>query len=188
MGSQTSVWDLRYPDSTDDVRVDEDIKALADDAETALNTVDLYLPRFAIKPSNEVLPSSTTLQNDDHLVKSGVAGATYEFELLLKFITNAAADIKLGWSIPAGSGNAMMWTSEEGNPSNLVAVMQGPYDASAVTNINGTGADQVLRASGLWVVGATGGNLQLRWAQVTSHASNTTVYLNSYLRLQRTRS
>lgn len=185
MADQTSVWDLRYPEATDDVRVDEDIKNLADDAEAALNDVALYLPRYAIKPSNEIIASSTVLQNDDHLLKSGAANATYEFELLLKFVSSTTADFQFAWSVPAGA--SMLWNSEEGNPGNLIAVMQGPYTAAATALINGTGADQVLRASGLFIVGATPGDLQFRWGPITSHASNTTVYADSWLRLQRTR-
>lgn len=57
---QTSVWDIRYPESTDDVRVYEDIKNAADDAEAALNTLLAMVPTWSKRAERTTDGTATT--------------------------------------------------------------------------------------------------------------------------------
>lgn len=67
MGSQTSVWDLRYPDSTDDVRVYEDVKNLADDTEAALNALQALIPVWSKRAERTTDGTATTTTEQPYL-------------------------------------------------------------------------------------------------------------------------
>lgn len=67
-----------------------------------------WLPQAAAKTADESVTGSTTFQSDDHLLFTGVAGATYWFSLNLKIAVSASYGFKWKWSLPTGaSGKAI---------------------------------------------------------------------------------
>ena len=64
---QTANWDLVYPASTDDVRVYEDIQALADSAETAMDTLQGQVPTLLKRGSRASNGTTTTTGEQEYL-------------------------------------------------------------------------------------------------------------------------
>lgn len=127
------------------------------------------------KTADESVTSSTTLQNDNHLLLPVVANATYDLFLLCVFSGDTAGDIKFAWSVP--SGTVLRWVDQTG--SSGLATDTDFYSAPG-------GTTQV--GFQIWatvVTSATAGNIQFQWAQNTSSATATIVRTNSHLKMQR---
>src|SRR5690348_15724965 len=62
-------------------------------------------PLAVIKGADESVTSSTTLQNDDALLVTLTANATYVFSLFLNYQggTQGSSDIKVAWTFPTGT-------------------------------------------------------------------------------------
>lgn len=142
---------------------------------------------FVRKTADESVTSSTTLQNDDHLVLALVAGTTYLLTGMLIYDASTAGDFKLAFTVPAGvtinwtaAGFRVADTTASGGGSPTVQTGSG-----TTKNVGGIGAGSKGAAvlNGLIRVGTTAGNLQLQWAQDVSDATATTVYTDSFLRL-----
>ena len=141
-------------------------------------------PLFVRKTADESVISSATLQNDNHLFLSVAANTTYE--LTLRLIANSAttADIQFLFTFPAGlTMNLHSLEASGAGASN--ALFTGPFDQTSTRAISTTGSDQIITMSGLVMVSATAGTLQLQWSQFVSIASNTTVKTNSYMILRK---
>ena len=93
---QTTNWDLVYPSSTDDVRPYEDIQALADSAETALDTLQGQVPTLLARGSRATNGTATTgteqgfLRLDDIPIVSGQAYRIWTTPLI--FNSSVAGD------------------------------------------------------------------------------------------------
>lgn len=149
---------------------------------------------FVRKTVDEPLTSSTTLQNDDALVLAVAANATYLFRvwLLATDATDATGDIKFGFTFPA---SAVCHFSGKG-PHSLMAsggaFGDGEYIGRNTATSGSTVATYGLSSSvigieltGMLIVGANAGNLQLQWAQAASDANATTVQAGSFMTLDR---
>lgn len=142
---------------------------------------------FRRKTADEPLPTSTALQDDNHLIVPVKVDGIYRIETFLIVDGPAAADLKLGWSAPSGS--TLHWTSA-GLTTSLGAGAQSasyklPYLGLADTDGVGladVGTKVIARPSGLLLVGASAGNLTLRWAELTS-SGTVTVYAGSWIQL-----
>lgn len=123
----------------------------------------------AIKTAPESVASSTALQDDDELVVPVEANTRYRFEALL-VCGGSAGDIVIDFIGPAGSTE--LWA------------FGGPHSGamfSAAQGIAIGGSNFAVQAGGILLVGATAGNLTLRWAQQTSDPAATTVQEGSSL-------
>ena len=158
-----------------------DITDTANDHETRLNTLEQQQIQLVYKSSDETINNSATLQNDNDLFTSAEPDSFYDFRLWLIINSGTTPNWKMDWTVPTGA--ALTWSIQEGVPANLFAVLRGPYIAGASAAINGAGADQIVIVEGLLTTASTGGVLQLRWAQNTANASNTSVKTGSRLRL-----
>jgi hypothetical protein len=126
--------------------------------------------------------NNTTLATDPQLVVPLTrVSSTFTFMAWLIINSNATADFKFGFNVPAAS--TMKWAYQEGTPASLVAVLQGVFTESGVAGINATGVDQLVIVTGQLFMGATPGDFSLRWAQNTANASDTFVKQDSYLQL-----
>lgn len=142
------------------------------------SALEAWLPSWALKTSDETINNSASLQNDDALVVSVLANATYSLEMLLFQNTNAAANFKLDLVLPAGA----TWRRGIFDCNNT---QLGQMTTSAISGITGTGASAYVHVISSINIASTAGTVQLRWAQNTAHASNATVTADSWLKLIR---
>lgn len=167
-------------------------KTFTDDQVLTSDDVNRYwVQQFSIiKSVDETIISSTVTQADNELVAPVLANTQYLVECLVFYDFVQAADIKIGFSAPAGS--TFDWVS-----NGLVSAATGTvgdvvkrYRALADVEVCGgpaaaSGTSAVLPIEGRLVTGGTAGNLTFNWAQNTSTATTCTVSANSVLMLQR---
>lgn len=151
--------------------------------------------QYVVKTADESVTSSTTLQNDDHLVLPVVAGAVYTFALDLYMIDagDFTGDFKMSFTCPTGAtfdmhgAGAHTTDLTAGTSSNgewiakLATASAGANLTFGCGNTSATGA----RIYGRLVMGGTGGNFQLQWAQNVSDVSGTTLKAGSYMTMTR---
>jgi len=154
--------------------------------------LDSMLPDIVIKPANETVTSSTTLQNDDDLFVSVEANAQYEMSLRLLHDSdnNAAADVKTGWTGPSGA--TMFWgghganVAETGTSGTITAVnMETHLINETMTFGGGDSSGTYAIIGGVLTTSSTAGTLQLQWAQNTSNPIASTVRAGSVLSVRR---
>lgn len=137
-------------------------------------------PLVARKTADETVNGSAALQNDDHLVLTGVANTTYKWELRLNYTSGTTPDLKWGLTFPAGF--TLRFGGVDSDTAGAVRI-NGNIIQTAVLAICGSGTDLTVSYSGIAIF-TTGGSLQLQWAQNTSTGSNSTVYQGSYMQLE----
>jgi len=119
-----------------------------------------------IKKSDEIVNNSVTLQDDDELFLAVAKNTTYFVILTLFLDSTAVANFKYNMSIPAGATSLRTNANIESGLATATNNWVG--DDVILTN----GNDQVFVVFGTIKVGATGGKIQLRWAQNTAEVSN----------------
>lgn len=147
--------------------------------------VNSIAPLGVIKPTDETVTSSTTLQNDNDLLAPLVASATYTFlcEVNYEGFTQGASDIKWQWSVPSGAvmRYGLVYVGTGGG---LTETAQAGSDTVAAGTA-GVGTRRTLKMSGSVVMSTTPGNIQFTWAQNSSSTTATTVHAGSMLTLFR---
>lgn len=153
--------------------------------------IDLYERKIKQKTAAETLSSSTTLQNDNDLFLPVVANSRYSWTARILLTSPSAADFKLDLSLPAGA------THRSTAISYHRVVPQGGqgadtrtfYDTETVViNTDGTtftSQSIIMQIDGTISTSGTAGNAQIRWAQNTSDAGTTSVFVESYMTLTR---
>lgn len=145
------------------------------------------------KTADESVISSTTMQNDNHLLVSVAANAEYEIELQMAANGSAAGDIKLQWTIPSGATTQRFCRGPDTSSAGSSAATT--IRCNGVTNGHGTAINYGLFSTSeqswieerMYIVTAgTAGVVQLQWAQNASTATNTTVEAGSYISYRRT--
>jgi hypothetical protein len=134
-----------------------------------------------IKPIDESVSASTTLQSDDHLVFPIVANIPYEAEYVIGYTGPSAADMKHQLQLSAGS-ETVAWRWHAGlGPTTQIA------QTALVSNIN----TDIVNASSTVVAifkmyvsiqGNADANVTFRWAQNASDAGALIVKAGSYVR------
>jgi len=152
---------------------------------TASDVDTWFVPLAVVKPTSESVTSSTTLQNDDHLVLAVAANASYEFSCQLFYIAAAGGDIKWTWSVPAGSAITYQALHNEGGGVGLSNACLAYGDTDVITAAGGGSPVECVRMTGTLNTSSTTGNVQLRWAQNASSGTATQVRGNSSLILRR---
>lgn len=131
------------------------------------------------KTANETVNNTDTKQADDAFVFAGVAGADYYFEIKAMVESNASADFAADFTVPTG------------------ALAFYNFDAGSTALGESASADEMLQATvtgtririniSCWVdMDSTSGNITFRWAQDVAHASTTTVYKGSLMKVWET--
>lgn len=141
---------------------------------------------YAKKSSDEIVSSSTALQNDDELVEAVEAGATYKVDFFILYEAGTAADYKWALTFPAGATLSILvhqWSTALA----WAQAMSGSYTSGGAVAAGGNGIGTVIALSGvgILVVGGTAGNLQYQWAQNSSVAENTATKAGSSLDVTR---
>lgn len=140
-------------------------------------------PLYARKTADQTVNNSTTLVNDTELFVSVAANAEYDMELAAVQNSNATANFKLNFVLPAGA----TWVtgifdlgSSAANEQFGVQTTAGP-----ALGITGAAADAVVWIKAKLIIAGTSGTVQFQWAQNTANASNTIVRAGSTLVLRR---
>lgn len=159
--------------------------------------------QVARKTADTSRAATTATVADPHLTFEVVANAVYALDGWLKFDGPAAGDINFDWSVPAGAqGEYTIWAA--GNAviaASAVPALQSDTQSSRGYMIRtetndvasarsfgclGTGLTPLTAmVQGMIRVASTAGTYSLDWAQLASDATSTTVYTDSWLRLQR---
>jgi len=84
---------------------------------------------------------------------------------------SAAANIKIAFTLPSGS---MMLSVVWRDPANTMTIFDWITSGTS-KDLRGTTNGQFFNITGTVTNGATPGNFQMQWAQVTTQSSNTTV-------------
>jgi len=145
------------------------------------------LPITIRKPADQSVTSSTTLTNDNDLVASLEANATYELEgYLMAFgSTPGVGDMKIDFTIPSGA--TMKYTSFGVVASSPATSYEATVNASSTARAIGTNGstDMGVPIRADIVMGSTAGSVQLRFAQNSSNATATGFRAGSRLRFRR---
>lgn len=151
--------------------------------------------QYVAKTADETVTSSTTLQNDDHLVLPVAANAVYMFALDLYTIDAAdfVGDFKMSFTCPTGAtfdmhgSGAHITDLASGTSSNGEWLAKLACTSASANLVFGVGNTSVtgIRVHGRLVMGSTGGSFQLQWAQNASDTSGTTLKAGSYMTLTR---
>jgi len=129
--------------------------------------------KIILKPSDETVNNSTTLQDDDDFTFSAAANTNYSFEMTLFGQSPGGAAFEYNFDLPAGA-------TYDANTNGGVSA--APASVSEATNgvWNWTGGvDKVGRMVGVIKIGATAGTVTFQWAQDAAVADDTTVYAGS---------
>ena len=141
-------------------------------------------PLAVVKPSDESVTSSTTLQNDNDLVVAVSANASYLFYCYLDYEggTGGSSDLKFEWVVPSGATLRFSLIGTDASNATLIATTKS--DTTAYT-LRSAGAATLQAATmvGTLVTSSSSGNLQLEWAQNTSSGTATKVHAQSFLSL-----
>lgn len=150
-------------------------------------------PLTAYKIADEPLTSSITLQDDNHMTLTLVAGGVYAIRNPVWVGGDDLGDLRVNYTIPNGT---IGWMGQVAllNPAGASTASDANMVAYAVSGTSLTSdlaigiADTNLVTAelvGLMEVGGTGGAFTVRWAQVTSSVIATTVKRGSFLEARR---
>jgi hypothetical protein len=174
------------------------VSGIADGADTTLvRPVDWNATHIGLtivrKTADETVNNSKVLQNDDHLLLAIAANEVWLVELVLLIQSvSAGSDFKCGWAYPAGCSiywgavaahkdatEVSDWTTAQDTyvsyAANALLTAASTRSSPGMAGIYGI----ILKA--IVINGATAGNLNFQWAQVTATAEDTKVLANSCL-------
>ena len=143
--------------------------------------------------------NTTTATNDTQITFTVDANAVYAFDGYIKYA--GANDIVIGWGIPSGalgewqglgngttviSGTNTNATQQDVTSSWGYTVRTESTDIASTRVYGGIGTTAFgIHVHGLLRVGATGGTFALAWAQGASGATVTTLYTDSFIRIEK---
>jgi len=111
--------------------------------------------------------SSTTLQNDASLVFTPAINNTFVFDAWLPVdYSNATANLKIGFTIPAGASIGALVVAGGASPCSITV------SGGSCSVTTGNAAYAMIQIHGAVIMGATAGNVQLQFAQNTSTAAS----------------
>jgi len=124
-----------------------------------------------VKPADETVTSTTTLQDDDDLVITPNINKTYGYMLMCMFTSDTPAGFRYAASIPSGA--TMTRVAGQNWNSTLEGTMEDMTTAKSVTT-SGT-FNHIIQVVGRLIMGGTAGDVNFQWAQNISDAADTTV-------------
>lgn len=162
--------------------------SIADDGNTETLTITVESTAVAgggawtlqSKAVDEARQSNTTITADDELVLTLDANTRYHIRGCVMFNTPAAADIKFDFNGPAFNDLSCSRWGIAGAGTAFAGVAVDKAWAQ-VQSLTGTGSDGRYWFDILVDVAGASGDFQVRWAQDSSVASNTTVQRGSFL-------
>ena len=182
----SALVELAATPAVDDEVYIRDVSEAAADESKRITTANLlaskadvaHETKYVLKTVTETVNDDDTLQDDDVLLFPVLANKTYHMRCWILVLSNATADFKFQWAVPAGAGIDLV-CSDQLNPGANNAIAYRAAGAPYV--INGTGGYEVYFMEGLVYIVGTPGNVVLQWAQNTAHASDAQIYGRSWL-------
>lgn len=144
------------------------------------------------KTADETINNSAALQDDDALILPVGTSETWFFETVVRYSSNATADIRFGWSGPTGA--TMEWgrghvATSSGPGINSLGGSGTPTALSAIgdtLNLAGVASGSVHIMLAGWIfTDSTAGSVTLRWRQDTADVSDTKVLKGSFIRARK---
>lgn len=133
------------------------------------------------KTADESHNSSAVVADDNTLIVPLLANTQYAIRLMAFFLTNATADLKYRLVFTGATTRVRRRVRRTATTdiAQTIALLTA-FDAADVI-LSTTGLNPWLQEDIILQVGASGGNLVLRWGQVVSNAGPTTCLEGSYL-------
>jgi len=156
------------------------------------NSIRIYnQEEIVVKHTSESTASDTTLSNDAELKFPVKANGVYVFEVHLMIqAISTAPDIKLGWSVPAGT--TMLWAPIIHDNTQMywstTKVSDTPQFlfSEATVHIFATGVGTIgCYLRGTIFVSSTAGTVFLQWAQNSSNITSITVRRGSFIKFRK---
>lgn len=162
------------------------VSSISAGARITASAVQGIAPLAVEKAADESVTSSTTLQNDDALLVSVAASATYLFYCYLDYEggTGGSSDLKFSWSVPTSATLRFSLIGTDASNNTLTATTKSESTSYTLRSA-GAATLQAAVMIGTLVVSSTAGTLQLQWAQNTSSGTATKVHAQSFLALWR---
>lgn len=127
--------------------------------------------RVARKAADQTVNNSTTLVDCTGLKLAVGPNEVWGFLLDLHGISGLTATMDIGWTVPAGT--TMKWVEVPGTSVTRIQTDR--------VNLNISTTARSAHPVGTIIVGSTGGDVQLQFAQDALEAVDTKVLANSYL-------
>ncbi|MFD5631578.1 hypothetical protein [Streptomyces sp. NPDC127072] len=163
------------------------------------------LPQWARKTADTARAATTTTVADPHLTFEVEAGAVYGWDGWLKYDGATGGDLGVAFGVPSGSlgewrgigpgvlrvisftdaASPVVTVDTAASTGYLMRVETNDVNALRTFGALGVGTGLTVSMDGTLRVGPTAGTFSLNWAQRTSDATATTVYTDSWIKLQR---
>ena len=138
-----------------------------------------------VKPGDETISNSTTLQDDNDLQFAVVGGKTYIFEMVLMYDSGGTGDFKHAFALTAGSFTRGNRHHFGWGPTTVAGQTALTADMTTAITHGATPGEHLV----VWVRGSfqpsTDATIKLQWAQNTTDGTNTTVKANSFIQWRR---
>jgi len=147
-----------------------------------------------IKSVDESVTSSIVMQDDNELFLALLANTQYWFECFIFYGANATADIRIDFTVPAGttydfthSGLRLGHSTADGIDNVARSRFTEGSTFGTIGGINATTNAEigVIPVEGRISTAGTAGNIRLQFCQDTSNATSTVVKANSVMIIQR---
>lgn len=149
-------------------------------------------PHYIDCSTTPVINNSTTATADTELIVPVEANAMYEIEMVLAFFTTVNCDVRTDWDVPAGASGlkhcmgatstAADFTSRD---STNVRIGSHGHGTDVTYQLDTSGNTQWCLEKGIVTIGATSGNITLRWAQGTATVGDLSRSATSFIRYKR---
>lgn len=157
----------------------------ADNAVSVGSGYRVFAGQFVRKTADESVSSTSALQNDDELLVAIGANETWIVEFHIAYNAGTGGDIKWSLNVPSGATGRIQ-THGLGAGAATIDASNVLFSSTDLTdtigaNFGGGGSnDTIMEIKALIINGATPGNVQFRFAQLTSSGTATIVRSNSY--------
>jgi len=134
---------------------------------------NINIPKPIRKTADESVTTSTTLQNDDHLLFAIAANEIWSVQFFLAVVAGGPQGMKFAVTVPAGATMRFAATAGGGD-------IVGTTATSGAEILNSASINNIVQIMGWVANGGTAGNVQLQWAQSVGSGTST-IYANSHL-------
>jgi hypothetical protein len=129
-----------------------------------------------VKTLDQVVTNSTMQQNDSALKVTVASSTTYIIDRAIFATASSTGDIAISMTAPSGSILILGYQSG----ANQGVITSGVTSSRIVIPSPNTSIP--IHLEGVVILGGTGGDVQLKWAQATAVSGGTAVQAGSFLR------
>ncbi|SFK92779.1 hypothetical protein SAMN05216275_14174 [Streptosporangium canum] len=141
---------------------------------------------FVRKTSDTARSNAASQTADPHLTLAVAANSTYLFDGFLIYSGPTAADFAFGFTLPSGATSQFAaHTLADTAGATYGDIDMRVYAPPSVFFMGAAASNAASMPRGIIRTGGTAGNVTLIWSQVIGNASATTLYADSYIRLEK---